>query len=113
MDKITPDRYPQIIEQILTDYAAIPYTYSNVQTETVFDRTNNRYLLINVGWDGDRQIHSCLVHIDVIDDKVWIMRDGTEDGIATDLEQVGILKSQIVLGFRPPELRQYTEYAVA
>ena len=113
MDRITPDRYPQIIERILTDYAAIPYAYSNIETETVFDRINNRYVLINVGWEGDEQIHSSLVHIDIIDEKIWILRDGTEDGIAGDLEQAGVPKSQIVLGFHPPELRQYTDYAVA
>ncbi|MBV7333348.1 XisI protein [Chloroflexi bacterium TSY] len=113
MDRITPDRYSEIIEQILTEYAAVPYAYSNIQTETVFDRAKNRYLLVNVGWEGDKQIHSCLVHIDIIDDKIWILRDGTEDGIAEDLEQAKIPKTQIVLGFHPPELRQYTDYAVA
>ena len=41
------------------------------------------------------------------------MRDGTEHGIAVDLTAAGIPKEYIVLGFREPELRQYTEYAVA
>ncbi len=45
--------------------------------------------------------------------KIWIQRDGTEEGIAADLERAGIPKEHIVLGFRPPELRPYTGYAVA
>jgi hypothetical protein len=79
----------------------------------VFDRDRDRYLLIDVGWDGKRRVHGCIVHIDIIDGKLWIQRDGTEQGIALDLEQAGIPKEHIVLGFREPELRQYTGYAVA
>jgi len=54
-----------------------------------------------------------LLHIDVIDNLVWIQQDGTEDGIAYELEKAGIPKSSIVLGFHEPEVRQYTGYAVA
>jgi hypothetical protein len=55
----------------------------------------------------------CVVHIEIIDGKVWIQEDGIEHGIATDLERAGIPKSDIVLGFQPPEVRPYTEYAAA
>ena len=43
----------------------------------------------------------------------WIQQDGTEDGIATDLMVAGIPKERIVLGFKRPESRKYTEFAVA
>ncbi|HXG66927.1 MAG TPA: XisI protein [Blastocatellia bacterium] len=109
----TLDYYRQIIEATLTEYAKIPYAYGDIQTETVFDRANDHYLLVNVGWDNDRRVHGCLVHLDIINGKVWIQRDGTEEGIAGDLERAGIPKDHIVLGFRPPDVRQYTEYAVA
>ncbi|MFN0112370.1 MAG: element excision factor XisI family protein, partial [Blastocatellia bacterium] len=33
--------------------------------------------------------------------------------IATDLEEAGVPKEDIVLGFQPPKVRPYTEYAVA
>ncbi len=52
------------------------------------------------------------MHLDIIDRKIWIQRDGTEDGIATDLEEAGIPKSDIVLAFHLQRLRKYTEYAV-
>lgn len=58
-------------------------------------------------------MHSCLVHIDIIGGKLWIQRDGTEKGIAADLERAGVLKEHIVLGFRSPEVRPHTDYAVA
>src|SRR5262249_531106 len=107
------DRYREIIERLLVEYVKIPYAYGEIETETVFDRKGDHYLLVNVGWDNNRRVHGCLVHIDLIDGKVWIQRDGTEDGVATGLENAGVPKSHIVLGFRPPEIRQYTDYAVA
>ena len=102
----------QIIEEILTEYTRIPYAYGDIQTEAVFDRMNDRYLLMNVGWDEGRRVHGALVHIDIIQGKVWIQRDGTEHGIAKELVAAGIPKDQIVLAFRPEKVRQYTDYAV-
>lgn len=53
-----------------------------------------------------------VVHIDLIEDKVWIQYDGTEDGVAMELVEAGIPKENIVLGFRPPEIRPYTGFAI-
>jgi hypothetical protein len=108
----TVETYRQIIERVLNAYAQIPYAYGEIQSQTVFDHVHDHYLLVNVGWDK-RRVHGCLVHVDIIGDKVWIQRDGTEDGIATELEAAGIPKQHIVLAFRSPEIRQYTGYAVA
>ncbi len=104
--------YRRIIETALTAYTRIPYAYGNIQTEAVFDRANDRYLLVNVGWDNGRRVHGTLVHIDIIDGKLWVQRDGTETGVATELVDAGIPKEHIVLGFRPPDVRQHTEFAV-
>lgn len=109
----TLESYRQIIENILNEYTQIPYAYGDIQTEAVFDRKSDRYVLMNVGWDDGRRVHGSLVHIDIIDGKLWIQRDGTEDGVAPELVRAGIPKDRIVLGFRSPEVRQYTEYAPA
>jgi XisI protein len=101
-----------VICDILTEYAQIPYSYGEIDRKTVFDRVSDRYLLMIVGWEGIKRVHGCLIHLEIIGGKIWIQRDGTEDGIANDLLQYGIRKDQIVLGFRDPEIRQYTEFAV-
>ncbi|MEW5941271.1 MAG: element excision factor XisI family protein, partial [Chloroflexota bacterium] len=44
----TLDAYRKIIEDVLKEYTRIPYAYGDIQTEAVFDRTNDRYLLVNV-----------------------------------------------------------------
>ncbi|HEW98574.1 MAG: hypothetical protein DRR16_07615 [Candidatus Parabeggiatoa sp. nov. 3] len=54
-----------------------------------------------------------MIHVDIIEDKIWIQYDGTEEWIATDLVENGVPPETIVLGFRPPEVRPYTGFAVA
>ena len=110
MDPLERDR--SIIESILIKYTEIPYAYGDFHTEAVFDRTRDRYALINVGWDGRERVHGCLVHIDILDGKFWIQRDGIEHGIATELLEAGIPKDRIVLAFRPIEMRRHMEFAV-
>jgi len=64
-----------------------------------------------IGREGAKRVHGCLIHVDIIHNKIWIQRDGTEDSIVSDLLQAGVPKDHIVLGFRSPEFRQYTEFA--
>lgn len=105
--------YRDIIEKILMTYTTIPYAYGHIDIRPSFDRTRDQYLVVNVGWDGERRVHGCLIHVEINNGKVWIERDGTEDGIANALVAAGIPKEHIVLGFRPAEMRPYTEFAVA
>ena len=105
--------YRACLETILSEYTEIPYAYGDITTEAVFDREKDRYLLVNIGWDQGKRIHGTLVHVDIIDGKYWIQRDGTEEGIAVALTRAGIPKDRIVLAFRPPEIRQHTGFAVA
>ena|SRR5215813_8406762 len=109
----TLESFRKTIETVLLEYTKVPYAYGDIQTEAVFDRKADHYLLMNVGWDNGMRIHGSLLHIDIIDGKVWIQRDGTEDGIAKELVKAGIPKDSIVLGFRPAEVRKYTDYAEA
>jgi hypothetical protein len=106
------DSYRTIIERVLTEYSKFPYAYGQIERQLVFDRTRDHYLLMSVGWDKQR-VHGSLVHIDLIDGKCWIQRDGTESGIALDLEAAGIPKDRIVLAFKSPARRALTDYAVA
>jgi hypothetical protein len=111
MDKV--ERYREIIRETLTPLLSRRYSGMEVQNEAVFDTQNDRYLVMSVGWQGRiRRIHGCLVHIDIINGKVWIQRDGTEDGIAYDLEAAGIPKGDIVPAFHSESVRPYTGYAV-
>jgi len=107
----TTDDDRALLEHILSEYARLyPYSYGDIQRQTVFDRAGDHYRLLSPGWD-ERRVHGCLVPIDLIGGKFWIQRDGPEEGIALDLEAAGIPKGRIVLAFRRPESRAYTDYA--
>jgi XisI protein len=51
-------------------------------------------------------------HLDLIEGKVWVQRDETEDGVTHELVEAGIPKQDIVLGFYPADVRPYTGYAI-
>jgi hypothetical protein len=108
----TLETYRQIIINVLKEYAQIPYAYGQVESQVILDRDSDRYLLIVQEWENQKRVHGCLVHIDIIDNKIWIQRDGIEYGIANELVEKGISKKDIVLGFHPPSVRPYTEFAV-
>jgi len=111
MDTLKRDR--QILQKIISEYANIPYAYGEIERHTVFDRDLDRYLLMIVGWEGVRQVHGCIIHVEIIDGKIWIHRDGTEEGIASELLKAGIPKERIVLCFKSPRMRKHTGFAMA
>jgi hypothetical protein len=112
MATLTPDR--RIIREILSDFAAIPHHQGTLRSEAVFDDDGGHYLLITTGDDADgRHVHDIVFHVDLIGGKFWVQHDATDRPVALELEAAGVPKDRIVLGFRDPELRPYTGYAVA
>ena len=107
------DQYRQLIRRVLTEYASHRYLNSPVTNETVFDREADRYLVMMLGREDKKRIHGCLIHVEIIDGKIWIQRDGTEYGIANEFVDAEVPKDKIVLGFKSPERRKYTEFATA
>jgi hypothetical protein len=85
----------------------------DTEMQRVVDEKGDHYLLIELGWQNNRRIYGTLIHLDIIDQKIWIQQDGTEDGIASELMKYGISKEQIVLGFKSLERRKITEFAVS
>ena len=107
------DQYRRIIRNALTSFTGRRYAFSDIENEAVFDEKNDRYLVVSQGWEPNKRIHGVLIHIDIINGKVWIQRDGTEDGIANRFVESGIPKDRIVLAFHSPGVRKLTDFAVA
>ncbi len=103
----------KIVRDVLSEISSIPYLNKGLEKKVVFDGENNSYLLLSIGWEDNRRVHACIIHIDIVGDRIWIQKDNTDLPIARDLEKAGIPKSHIVLGFHRPDMRQYTEYAIA
>ncbi|MGK7902145.1 MAG: XisI protein [Hormoscilla sp.] len=111
MDRLK--QYGEMVYRVLEEYYQIPYSYGDLERRFVVSEDRSNYLLITLGWQNDKRVHGCLVHIEIINDKIWIHRDGIEDGIANELVAAGVPKQDIVLAFHPPEIRPYTEFAVS
>ena len=106
--------YRQIVKEILSRYVGIEYFKAEIENELLFDDERDRYSVVSVGWmTGPRRVHGCLLHLDIVDGKIWIQRDGTEHGVALELEEAGVPKEDIVLGFHEPRVRPHTGYAAA
>ncbi|WOD40620.1 XisI protein [Nodosilinea sp. E11] len=108
----TLDGYRQIIRAVLTPYTHLVYANVDVRNLAAFDADTDQYVILSEGWNGQRHHHGCLIHIEIRHGKVWVQRDGTEDGIATELVAAGIPEADIVLGFQEPSVRPHTGFAV-
>jgi hypothetical protein len=109
MDKL--ETYRQHIRSILDEYSSIKPAYGQVEFEQVIDPQRDHYQLLSIGWNGNQRIHGCVFHIALKDQKIWIEHDGTEEGIANRLVEMGVPKNEIVLAFQPPFRRQFGEFA--
>jgi len=112
MEKIA--KYRQIITSFMQEQADIRKDREQVQTQFVKDEEGRHYQLVNVGFQKGIRIYGCFIHIDIkADGKVWIQHDGTDLEVADILNEMGIPKDDIVLGFYEEKLRQYTDFAIA
>lgn len=113
MDTLDKEALKQITIKILEDYLEFLGNDPETELELVIDETNDRYLLIETGWHQNKRIYGTLIHIDIIDGKIWIQQDGTEEGIANELVSLGVSSQQIVLAYKSLERRKITEFAVS
>ena len=104
--------YPEIVQTLLKSYAAYSQNESAIDTELIFDTTRDHYQLVHVGWQNERRVYGCVLHLDIKAGKIWLQHNGTEADIAAELAELGIPKNDIVIGFHSPFKRQFTEYAV-
>jgi hypothetical protein len=104
--------YRPIIERLFAEWERWP-RIAKFRLVPVMDYANDRYILMIIGWDGYKRIYNVFLHVDIINGKLWIQQDSTEEGIANQFVAAGIPKDQIVLGFKSEERRKDTEFAVA
>ncbi|MEM6501294.1 MAG: element excision factor XisI family protein [Cyanobacteria bacterium P01_C01_bin.89] len=99
--------------QIIQGHAQRQPSHDEINTIAICDRQTDNYLLIDLGWGKMGRVHDVVIHAQIIEEKIWIEIDGTEDGITPQLLELGIPKEQIVLGFMRPKRRELTEFAIA
>jgi len=108
----TLEKYRNYIQNLITEHSKLVWD-QRIQAQTIFDTKNDHYQLVYVGWRDGKRLYGVVLHVDIINNKIWVQQDGTEVGIANKLVDLGVPKSEIVLGFDPPNMRQYTDFAIA
>jgi len=112
MDKLV--KYEKLIKKYLNHYAdmsGLPQT--GPEDHVIFDDKHHRYMLFRTGWFKGKRVRAVSLYIRLYNQKIWVEEDWTENGIATDLLEANVPKEDIVLAFHHPEIRPYTEFAVA
>jgi hypothetical protein len=109
------EEYRNCIRQLLTNKLNLEQSDSNAEIECqmIFDTEHDRYLLLDIGWEGLKRIYNCFIHLDIKDGKIWIQRNMTEADLANELIEMGVAKEDIVLGLHPAYKRPLTGYGVA
>ncbi|PZV14127.1 MAG: XisI protein [Leptolyngbya sp.] len=110
MDSVT--QYRTIVQTLLSDYSDRRST-DEIESQPNFDLQRDHYQVVNVGWENNRRVYGCVLHLDIKNNKIWVQYNGTEIDIAQELVDRGVPNSDIVLGFQPSYRRPLTDYAVS
>jgi hypothetical protein len=113
MDTIVAHSLKKATIQVLQDYIEFLGNDPESELQLIIDEKHNHYLIVEVGWHHNQRLYGSYIHIDIIDDKIWIQQDGTSEGVANELVDLGISPQQIVLGFKTLERRKITDFAVS
>jgi len=104
--------YRSIVQTLLSEYSDRRST-DEIESQCNFDLQRDHYQVVNVGWENNRRVYGCVLHLDIKNHKIWLQYNGTEIDIAQELVDRGVPKSDIVLGFQPSYRRPLTDYAVS
>jgi hypothetical protein len=106
------EKYRNIIKQILNQYASYKPSIGNIEIQTLFDTKHDHYQVLGVGWNKKERVYGCSIHLDIINNKIWIQVNNTELDIGQALVEMGVPKNDIVIGFQPAYIRQVSGYAI-
>ncbi len=106
------EEYRNYVTEIIKKCGSCKPSYGDIEVQTLSDRENDHYQILNVGWHNSKRVYGCSLHIDIKNGKIWIQHNGTERNIAGELTEYGVPKEDIVLAFHEPYRRQFTDYAL-
>ena len=91
--------YQRCIKQLLSEYESLQT--DQLSTELIFDDERKHYLVMWMGWNGHKRIHECAIHLNIVDDKIIIQWNDTEELLEDSLVSLGIPKQDIIVGTIP------------
>jgi XisI protein len=63
------------------------------------------------GWQQGKRVHGIVAQMDIRDGLIWVQEDGTDVGLAAELEQLGVPADQIVLAYQMPRAQAANDFA--
>ena len=83
--------------------------------QAVTDIKHNQFQLIHISWFERQYSFKVLLHFCINPEtgNIWVQQNSTEIDLDTDFRDMGIPKSHLVLGFRPADMREFSDFAVA
>jgi XisI protein len=112
MDKLKHHR--NIVKQVITEHAQLMQRQPlpGEEVVTLFDEATDNYMLLRLGWVRGKRLYSITLHLRLVDGKVRVEQDWTEDAVA-ELVAAGVPREDMVLAFNPPGMQQANEFAIA
>ncbi len=107
------EKYRECIRQLIAAYANRVSSNDEIEVQTIFDVEKDHYQLLYIGWQNKRRVFGPVMHFDIKDSKIWIQCNGTEEEVGEQLVAMGVPKHDIVVGFHPPYVRPFTNFAVS
>ena len=109
------ENYSPIIEKVLTEHLAIPYTYDRLNYQVIITKNRLNYLIMlqglhSKGKYNTHRIYNCVAHLEIQGEKIVIYRDKIKYGIVGSLVDLGIPQDKIELFLSEKQLP--TEYVL-
>jgi hypothetical protein len=101
MDKL--NKYRQIVKEVINEYSKLQPSHGEIRLDTIFDESQDRYSLMQIGWDKGKRIRGNLIYLTLSGEKVIIEYDGMESGITQNLIDRGIAEEDLILAFASQE----------
>ena len=110
MEKIAT--YANILLELLKNYEQ---PKNDMETHIITDLQKHHYQVVRMGWTDDYSfVVRIILYFQIKENgKIWIMANWTADDIEATLMEMGVPKSDIVIGTTPERVRAYTGFAVA
>ncbi len=109
MEKI--NKYKTILQTEMEYRAAIKSSnIPSLKRRLIVNATQSEFIIIKMGWHKKEFRHYTVFHIEIkTNGQVWIYENNTDVNMIERLEQQGILRSDITLGFLTPIEDNVTE----
>ncbi|MEM7181793.1 MAG: XisI protein [Spirochaetota bacterium] len=106
------ESYQKVIQDLIQEHATPISNQPDIQAQVIFDTRNEQYLLYYTGWHEWEYTNACVLHFQIIGEKIWIHHNGTEEDVGQSLLENGVEKENIVLGFIHPTQREASGYKI-